>query len=569
MRSIYYLLSIFLTTILLVNTQITNWWIYDSYDHDELFNQKNPSLDKFLSDQGICMYAPVGSCNSVNSELESSPPFDNTCCKINTKSSFSGCLTIFSGKYHNTNLYSLDKNNEGFSYDCDGKGNKYFDSSKFSPTEKWEITIKEKLDCIYSKTEDTCKSMAKSFKQNTKCCWFTNDEYSSLASCFGLSEITDDEFNRTTPYLTLASASKGGEMEFRCYDKSDKVIKGKYNLKYYIAEMGSAQEKLQQELLSDDSLYILSKKQNFFGIKEYDKDLTNSFQIWTISPDGVTKKFTVSVKFSYTITDSRLRNLETKTEEKIAHCSIEDIDTSSNLNLTTSRCDFDNDEGYKAEKIEIQPGHDLIGNFDDDELKAATPGTKNDDKIDEIKNKLKNASYFNFKEAVTNVDSNTIEGDTTADRKKVEFVLYHTKTNGDSIQNIKATADFLKDSKSISFTTEPAIDFKEGITIIPNQLAKSEDGEYLYIQNKIGKRENSSPNNNGNNDYDNYQNYTSYHKKSSSGLSTGGILAIVIPCGVVALGALVAALVAAKSSRPPTNLQPVNPNSGYSVNIHK
>ena len=63
MRSIYYLLSIFLTTILLVNTQITNWWIYDSYDHDELFNQKNPSLDKFLSDQGICMYAPVGSCN--------------------------------------------------------------------------------------------------------------------------------------------------------------------------------------------------------------------------------------------------------------------------------------------------------------------------------------------------------------------------------------------------------------------------------------------------------------------------------------------------------------------------
>ena len=464
----------------------------------------------------------------------------------------------------------MDKSNEGFSYDCDGKGNKYFDSSKFSPTEKWEITIKEKLDCIYSKTEDTCKSMAKSFKQNTKCCWFTNDEYSSLASCFGLSEITDDEFNRTTPYLTYASMkSEIGEMEFRCYDKSDKVIKGIYNLEYYIAEMGSAEEKLQQELLSDDPLYILSKKQNFFGIKEYDKELTNSFQMWTISPDGVTKKFTVSVKFSYTITDSRLRNLETKTEEKIAHCSIEDIDTSSNLNLTTSRCDFDNDEGYKAEKIEIQPGHDLIGNFDDDELKAAIPGTKNDDKIDEIKNKLKNASYFNFKEAVTNVDSNTIEGDTTADRKKVEFVLYHTKTNGDSIQNIKATADFLKGSKSISFTTEPAIDFKEGITIIPNQLAKSEDGEYLYIKNKIGKRENSSPNNNGNNDYENYQNYTSYHKKSSSGLSTGGILAIVIPCGVVALGALVAALVAAKSSRPPTNLQPVNPDSGYSVNIHK
>ena len=154
MRSVYYMLSIFLTTILLVNTLNDTWWIFDSYDHDELFNPKNPFHDKFLSDKEICMFAPLGSCNSVNSELESSPPFDNKCCKINIKSSY-GCYTIFSGKYHNTNLYSLDKSNEGFSYDCDGKGNKYFDSSKFSPTEKWEITIKEKLDCIYSKTEDT------------------------------------------------------------------------------------------------------------------------------------------------------------------------------------------------------------------------------------------------------------------------------------------------------------------------------------------------------------------------------------------------------------------------------
>ena len=79
MRSIYYMLSIFLTTILLVNTQTNFWWIYDSYDHDELVNPKNPSHDKFLSDQGICMLAPRGSCNSVNSELESSPPFDNKC----------------------------------------------------------------------------------------------------------------------------------------------------------------------------------------------------------------------------------------------------------------------------------------------------------------------------------------------------------------------------------------------------------------------------------------------------------------------------------------------------------
>jgi hypothetical protein len=52
-------------------------------------------------------------------------------------------------------------------------------------------------------------------------------------------------------------------MEFRCYDKSDKVVKGKYNLKLYIAELGSAEEKLLQEIMSENALDILSKKQNF------------------------------------------------------------------------------------------------------------------------------------------------------------------------------------------------------------------------------------------------------------------------------------------------------------------
>ena len=163
-----------------------------------------------------------------------------------------------------TNLYSLDKSTKGLSYDCDGNRLKTYDSSKFTSDQNWEIKIREKLDCIYSKEENECKSLPKSFSQNTKCCWFNDDQKISLASCFGMSEITDEEFNRIIPYLSRAKSSADiEEMEFRCYDKSDKVVKGKYNLKLYIAELGSAEEKLLQEIMSENALDILSKKQNF------------------------------------------------------------------------------------------------------------------------------------------------------------------------------------------------------------------------------------------------------------------------------------------------------------------
>ena len=527
-------------SIYFINTQTSKayWWIYDREDHDILFADGSEENDNFLDDQVKCM-SQYDNCYTINSELESKPPFDNKCCRYK-KEDIDGCTTIFSGKYQKTNLYSLDKSNKGFSYDCDGNGLKTYDSSKFTSNQKWEIKIREKLDCIYSQDENECKSLPKSFSQNTKCCWFTNDQYTSLASCFGMSEITDEEFNRTTPYLAIATVSAdSGEMEFRCYDKSDKVVKGKYNLKLYIAEMGSAEEKLLQELMSENALDIFSKKQNFYKIQKYEKELTNTFNIWTVSPNKNVRKFIVSVKFSYTITSSKTkspnRKLESGTTEKIASCVPINIDEKSNLNLTTSECTFPNDEGYTAEKIEIQPGHDLIGNFND-ENKVATPGTSLSD--DEITKLDEDTVYFVLKDPITDLNSNFIEGEIEEDRKNVEFVLYHQKKD-ETVEVVKAKADFLKDNKNINFVTEPQIDFNEGVTLIPNQLAKSEDGKYLYIQNKIAKRTNSS--NYDDDEYRPFKTNSYYSARKSSGLSTGVILAIIIPLCVILIGAVIIA----------------------------
>ena len=548
-----FLFFIFLLSIKihLIYTEIWNWWIYEREDSDIILDSNSEETETFLEDQVKCQYE-YEKCYTINSELESKPPFDNKCCRYKTEE-IDTCLTIFSGKYKKTNLYSLDKSNKDFSYDCDGSGLKTYDSSLFTSNQNWEIIVREKLDCIYSKDENECKSLPKSFEQNTKCCWFTNDQYTSYASCFGMSEITDEEFNRTIPYLALATYSAdSGEMEFRCYDKSDKVVKGKYNLKLYVSEMGSAEEKLLQELMSENALDIFSKKQNFIKIKEYDKELTNSFQIWTVSPNKNVRKFVVSVKFSYTITSSKTkssnRNLEAGTAEKIASCDPVDIDENSNLNLTTSKCTFSNDEGYIAEKIEIQPGHDLIGNFND-ENKVATPGTNSS--YDEIKKLDEDTVYFIFKDAITQLNSNVIEGEIGEDRKNVEFVLYHQKNN-QTFETVKAKADFLKENKSIHFVTEPEIDFNEGVTLIPNQLAKSGDGKYLYIQNKIAKRGNST-NYNSYPDDDSISNII-HPAKKSSGLSTGAILAIIIPCCVVLVGVAIVATIMAKQSNPATDI---------------
>ena len=61
--------------------------------------------------------------------------------------------------------------------------------------------------------------------KNKKCCWFSNGEIFDMASCFGVKELTDDEFNRIVPYMTTARLFNDNKtMDFYCYDKSDKII---------------------------------------------------------------------------------------------------------------------------------------------------------------------------------------------------------------------------------------------------------------------------------------------------------------------------------------------------------
>lgn len=264
------------------------------------------------------------------------------------------------------------------------------------------------------------------------------------------------------------------------------------------------------------------KKHNFLKIKDYERFATNSFHIWTVSPYTIPKPFIISIKFSYTLSslkiNSKNRNLEIKTKEKIARCMVEDIDKSTNLNISISKCKFSNNEGYTIEKIEIQPGYDLIGNFEDN---TAIPGmNSSNNEID----KMKNASYFIFKDSINNLKSKSIEGNITKDRKNVKFVLYHQKNN--TLKIIKGKGSFLKENKKINFTIEKRIDYNEGITIIPNQMCRSEDGEYLYIFNKDGD-DNSLPI--INNLYINSFNNTEIFIKKKSRLSTRTIIAIFIP----------------------------------------
>jgi hypothetical protein len=526
-----------------INSQLTNWWIYEPVDFDVIMEDVD-ILEDFLEDQINCILSE-GQCPSVNSQLISKPPFDNKCCFVKVDQLNGGCLTIFSGKYHNTNLYSLDINNKGFSYDCNGNGYKTFDSSKFSPTQKWEEIIKEKLDCIYSEDENKCKANPKSFKENTKCCWFDNDQYSAWASCFGLSEITDPEFNRTVPYLALAFMTEE-EMDFRCYDKSDKVVKGKFNLNYNIAEMGSVKEKLNEEMKSDEALRILDQKENYVGVKEPLNG--TSFQIWVISPRRGERKFTVSVKYNYEITSSKVGNHRrlAKTEEKIARCTTKD--ENNNLNLTSCECEL-TDTNDLPGNLEIQPGHDLIGNFESGKNRIDSTGAE--PILDADIDKIKNAPIFTFENPVSNLQSTTIEGTTTEDRKNMKFIIYHQ--NGDELQTIKATGNFLKNEKKIEFTPDSKIDFNNGITIIPNQLCSNDDGEYLYIKNKVPERISSSG---GSSDsYSRSASGRNTFPKKKTGLSKGGIIALIIVGSILAICVLAASILIHRNTRNLSNPQ--------------
>ena len=453
----------------LAECSLLNWLICEEEDCNKLLYKDKSLEEKFFLDKKICNYNVLKSCHSVNSRLESLPPFDNKCCTVKTPL-YEGCLTIVEGRYNNLNLYALSLIHKNFSYDCDGKGYKTFDSLKYTPNEKWEIITKEKLDCKYSIDENACKNNPKFFKENIKCCWFTNSYNLNYSSCLGFTDITDEEFNRTIPYTSLAKYSTPKrELDFRCYDKNRKVIKGKYNLNLNVSEMDSPDNKLIQELLSEDVLNILSKKQIFIKIKDISKDF-NYFHIWTISPLKVQRVFTISLKLIL----SNSKRL--KVDSVLARCTVENIENISNLNIATSKCVFKNDKIYNPEKIEILPGYNLIGNFEDNNI--TKPGMKlpygNILKID-VQHLVINNPFIHKNSIYT-------QGKITKNIKNIKFVLYHLKNN-DTFKTIIGKGSFIKDRQSINFSTEQSIDFKEGLTIIPNQLFKSEDGEYLFIEN--------------------------------------------------------------------------------------
>ena len=226
--------NFFIVLMFFVSTYCIQWWLYDPDDHELMFNEvPTPQEEAFISDQGKC-YGTT-SCYLLDSSLKSTGNFENKCCLLKTPESKSGyCETIFSGKYFESNLYSLayayDNN---FSYDCDGKGDKTYNTSLFNPKESWEIINKERYDCIYSETEKECQENPKSFVKNTKCCWFSNAEIYDYASCFGVKELTDNEFDKIIPYITRARLhSSNKTMDFHCYDKSDKIINGTFDLEF-------------------------------------------------------------------------------------------------------------------------------------------------------------------------------------------------------------------------------------------------------------------------------------------------------------------------------------------------
>ena len=516
----YYLFLVFLS---ICNCASWYWWIYATEDHNELFNTPQSPIEKtFIEDQGKCQVAPNNACYSVNSELKSKDNLINKCCKIKFNE-LQVCKTIFSGKYFLGNLYSLDYvYDHNFNYDCDGDGDKNFSAVNYNPTEDWEIEIKEKYDCIYSETEEQCKANPKNFKLNTKCCWFSNGEIYDMASCFGMKELTDEEFNKINPYITKARMYNDNKtMEFTCYDKTGKFKTGIYDLEFNYIKTSSLQEKMAYEMQSDNVLYYFDKKQSFVGVKDYDFNQYkyNSFRMYTISSDGsLDKVFTIATRFRYKINKDR-RNLQNDDGyiEKIIPCRPESVDTADNLNLTLSKCEIEKEAGKEIENLEIQKGNDLIGNLENgkNEIFEGQTFMK-----DEDLEKVKQSSIFTFKKPETNIQSNTIEGETTEDRKNIRFVLYHTEDS--DVQTIQATASFLKGSSKTTFTMIPSINLKKGITIIPNQMAQNDDGEYLFIQNKVGIRSKE------NNSDEGMENDNEGETEKKEGLSKGEIIGIVV-----------------------------------------
>ena len=168
--------------------------------------------------------------------------------------------------------------------------------------------------------------------------------------------------------------------------------------------------------------------------------------------------------------------------------------------------------------------------------------------------KVKQTATFTFVNPELNIKTNTIEGKTTEDRKDINFVLYHTENS--NVQTIQATASFLKDSSTVTFTMTPSIDLTKGKTFIPNQMAQNADGEYLFFQNKVVSEDENEDNNSDESDINEEEN------KKSKALSKWVLIGIIVG-SIVILSSIVILIVCLikkriqKKNETPTIVQEV------------
>ena len=93
-------------------------------------------------------------------------------------------------------------------------------------------------------------------------------------------------------------------MDFHCYDKSDKIVNGTFDLEYNYIMMQNYRQKMAIEMESEEVLYLFSKKQSFIGLKDYQNGYQYSnFRMYTVSPNGnIGNVFTISTRYKYKIT---------------------------------------------------------------------------------------------------------------------------------------------------------------------------------------------------------------------------------------------------------------------------
>ena len=343
--------------------------------------------------------------------------------------------------------------------------------------------LKEKYDCIYSKTEAQCKATSESFTQNTKCVWFSYGNISPRTQCYGVYDLTDYEFNRLIPYFELDNMYfENKVLNFSFFGRNDKVIKGTFDLKYnYIMmENFTYDKKISIEMGSQDAIYSFSKRQTFVGFKDYKLEkYGHHIFLYTSSPVEYNNKiFAIITRYKYK--KIGYRNLEENNKEyieEIIPCNPISIKNNDNFKLTLSECKILNPNELE---IKIEKGIDLIGNFED---KRGIIFEGIQFMNSSVEQKIKEECSI-FTVIFPKIFSNYLKGNTTIDRKNVTFFFYYSKDS--KVQTIQSKGSFLKENSTVSFEMSPLVDLEKGNTFIPEQLCQAEDGEYLYIKNTLG-----------------------------------------------------------------------------------